>query len=251
MNLPEFEESLVFPWDDGEAGTTLVVGGILTLLSPLVVPGILVMGYGVLVIETVLDAGSTPPTFDDWGTIGVAGLKAVGILLAYLVVHLAIGVVLIAAILGAGGFRFPGVVLSPWRLPDIAGLSVVVGLLLAALVLGLGYLTPAAMVQLARSRRFRDAFAVSEVRSLAGSNAYASAWLLTLVVFVADGVALLVLNMIAVGVILGGFVSFYAVVSVAFLYGRGAHEAGVRTAGPHSTAGSTASNDPSGSTDSS
>lgn len=174
-----------------------------------------------LVIETVLDAGSTPPTFDDWRTITGAGLKAVGILLAYLVVPVAIGFVLIAAILGAAGFHFPGVGLSPRRLPDIGGLAVVFGLLLAALVLGLGYLTPAAMVQLARSRRLRDAFTVSEVRTLAGSDAYASAWLLTLVVFVAAGVALLVLNMIAVGVILGGFVSFYAVVSVAFLYGRG------------------------------
>lgn len=44
INLPELEESLVFPWDDGEAGTTLVVGGLLTLLSPLVVPAILVLG---------------------------------------------------------------------------------------------------------------------------------------------------------------------------------------------------------------
>lgn len=222
----DLKQAVVYPWNDGESGTTLVGGGILTLLSPLVVPALLVMGYNLRVVASVLEGEGEPPVFDDWGALFVDGLKAAVVLLVYVLLPLAVGTAIVAAIAGAAGFRFgPG----PPRITGgfaLGGLAFVVALLLAGLALLVWYLAPAALVHLARTRRLRAAFSTDDVRELAEASAYGSAWLQALAVFAANAVVLLVLNSAGIGVILSGFITFYAFVAMSFLYAQGAREAG-------------------------
>lgn len=219
------KRALLYPWNDGDSGTTLVGGGILTLLSPLVIPALLVLGYTLRIVEAVMADEAEPPVFEDWVGLLVAGLKAAVVLVVYVVIPLAVGLAVLAAAAGAAGFRFGGPPTITGGLA-IGGLAFVVALLLAGLALLVWYLAPAALVHLARTHRLGAAFAVADVRELAESSAYGSMWLLSVGVFAANAVVLLVLNAAGVGVILSGFVSFYAFVAMAFLYARGAGEAG-------------------------
>lgn len=220
------ETALRYPWADGEAGTTLVGGGILTLLSPLVVPALLVLGYDLRVVETVLDGGEEPPVLGDWDALLVGGIKAAVVMIGYVVLPLAAGAVLLAVLANAVGIGLQRGLFSLADAAAAGGILLVLALLLAGLLLVVAYLAPAALVQLARTGRLGPAFAFSDVRELALNDAYGSAWLLSVAVFAANAVVLLVLNAAGVGVILSGFLSFYAFVAMAYLYARGAEEAG-------------------------
>lgn len=222
--------ALWYPWNDGKSGTTLVGGGILTLLSPLVIPALLVLGYLLRVVEAVLDDRDDPPAFGSWGALLVDGLKAAIVLLVYVLVPLVVGAILLAIIASAVGVRFDGGLPTLSNAAAVGGLFFVVALLLAGLALLVWYLAPAALVHLARTRRLGAAFAFGDVRRLAHASAYGSAWLLAVGVFAANAVVLLVLNAAGVGVILSGFLSFYAFVTMSFLYARGAGTAGVEVA---------------------
>lgn len=220
------ETALRYPWNDGESGTTLVAGGILTLLGPLLVPAFLVLGYTLRVVESELADAEEPPRFEDWPALLVDGVKAVVVLVAYLLVPMVVAAFVLAAIAGAAGFRFRGGLLTLTNAAAVGGIFLVVALLLAGLLLLVTYVAPAALVHLARTRRIGAAFAFDDVRELASADPYGSAWLLAVAVFAANAVVLLILNAAGVGVILSGFLSFYAFVAMSHLYADGARVAG-------------------------
>lgn len=224
-DLNTLKDAVRYPWAAGDAGVTLVVGGILTLLSPLVVPGLLVLGYGLRVVEARMDGRSTPPRFGNWRDLLVDGAKGGVVLLVYVVLPLIIGGVVVSLLLGATGRHFAG----PFGLRQgfaAGGLTLAGVLLLAGLALVVTYVAPAALVRLAATRRLRAAFEFDAVRRLAGADAYGAAWLLALAVFAATGVVLTVLYTVAIGVIVSGFVTFYAFVAMVYLYTQGAEAAG-------------------------
>lgn len=193
------KEALLYPWNDGESGTTLVGGGVLTLLSPLVVPALLVLGYNLRVVEAVLDGEDHPPRFEGWGGLLVDGIKAAVVLLGYVVAPMALGTALLAVLAGAAGFRFRG---GPPTISGglaVGGLAFIVALLLAGLALLVWYLAPAALVHLGRTRRLRAAFALDDLRKLVEADAYGSMWLLAVGIFAANAVVLLVLNAAGAG----------------------------------------------------
>lgn len=220
------ETALRYPWNGGESGTTLVIGGILTLLGPLLIPAFLVLGYTLRVVESELADAEEPPRFGDWGALLVDGVKAVVVLVAYLVVPMAVAAFGIGAIAGAAGIRFRGGLLTLSSAAAVGGIFLVIALLLAGLLLLVTYVAPAALVHLGRTRRLRAAFAFDDVRELGKADSFGSAWLLSVAVFAANAVALLILNAAGVGVILSGFLSFYAFVAMAHLYADGARAAG-------------------------
>lgn len=220
------ETALRYPWNDGESGTTLVAGGILTLLGPLLVPAFLVLGYTLRVVESELTGDADPPRFEDWGALLVDGGKAAVVLVGYLLVPMVVAAFVLGGLAGAAGFRFRGGVPTLTNAAAVGGIFLVVALLLAGLLLLLTYLAPAALVHLARTRRIGAAFALGDVRELASSDPYGSAWLLAVAVFAANAVVLLILNAAGVGVILSGFLSFYAFVAMAHLYADGARATG-------------------------
>ncbi|MFB6354234.1 MAG: DUF4013 domain-containing protein [Halobacteriales archaeon] len=226
-------DAVKYPWADGDAGVTLVVGGILTLLSPLLVPGVFVVGYGLRVVEATMDGREHPPGFGDPGALLATGLRGTVVLLAYVALPLLVGFAAVVAVGTAVGRPMPGDVFVPLRRGLFSGgLLFVLVFLLAGLVLVVAYLAPAALVHLGRTRRLGAAFAFGDVRRLAGADSYGAAWLLALAVFAAAGVVLAVLNAAAIGVVVSGFVTFYAFVAMAHLYASGAGAAGFEIDAP-------------------
>lgn len=221
------KDALLYPWDDGDAGTTLVAGGLLTLVGVLVLPALVVLGYWLRVVDAELDGDGSPPAMEGWADLLVDGAKAAVVLVAYLLAPFVVGFAVLVAVLGAFGFRTGRVVADPGTAAAVGGLALVGFVLLGALVLLLVYVAPAALVLLAGTGELRRAFEFGTVRSLVGADAYASAWLVGLVIFVLEAVALAVLNAASIGVVVSGFVGFYGLVATGHLYARGAREAGL------------------------
>lgn len=221
------KDALLYPWDDGEAGRTLVVGGLLTFLGVLVLPALVVLGYWLRVVEAELDDDGSPPAMAGWADLLLDGLKAALVLVAYVLVPLVVGFVVVGAVLGAFGFRTGRVVTDPGAAATAGGLALVAVVLLGALALLALYVAPAALVLLAGTGELSRAFAFGTVRDLVWTDAYAAAWLVGLVVVALETVALTVLNAASIGVIVSGFVGFYALLATGHLYARGAREAGL------------------------
>jgi hypothetical protein len=221
------------------AAKTLVIGTMMTLLSFLVVPLLLLTGYAVRVAERIVDEPHSQeegaPPFDEWGTIFYEGGKALAVGIAY-----ALPPVLVLAVTGAvstansGGLYSIG---APTPLTFVG--FAVAGLL----VLPCWYVGAAGFVNFVRMGRFSDAFKFSQFTHILKSSVYARRWLLALGLVVVYGVlggvfALLPYN---VGVVPAAVVGFYVSVASTFLYAHGFEEARtLETATDDSTSQATA-----------
>ncbi|ELK50823.1 hypothetical protein D320_16325, partial [Haloferax sp. BAB-2207] len=79
---------------------TVLIGGVLGLLSVLIVPTFLVIGYLLRVVRATMKGDEEPPVFDDWGEMAIDGVKGFAIAFVY---------ALVPAII-AGVFGFAGIV---------------------------------------------------------------------------------------------------------------------------------------------
>lgn len=207
------ETALRYPWDDGDGAVTIAIGGILSILSFLLVPVVLIAGYTLRVLGAVAEDEEAPlPAWEDWTGLFVDGLKAVVVTLVY-----GIGPVLLVAL---------GVlaVLVPFMgsVPRFVSLTFV-GLTLFALpltLLGL-YLLPAALVRVATTDRVGAAFAVRSVWRTATTGTYVTGWLYGFGITLLAGVLSSLLAATVIGGVLAPFVTFYAGVSAAYCYARG------------------------------
>lgn len=210
-----FVESLTYPRSGTDAAKTILIGGILTVFGVLLVPLLLVGGYSVRVVRSVLAGEERPPAFEAWGELFVDGVKAVAVFVAYVAlptVVLVATVILTALTFDAGlGGRL------------VAGGLALVGLSVAGvLYLACWYVGTAGFVNFAKTGELGAAFAVGDLRPVLTSGAYATAWLLALVVLVGSSIVVGALEVVpVVGWVIGGFVTFYASVSTTYLYARG------------------------------
>lgn len=210
-----FEAAITYPRKGASGWKTIAIGGILTLLSFLVIPLVLVLGYGARVLRETAGAPETEsaPVFDDWGDLFVDGLKQLAVALVYLlvpalVVGVSAGGIVLAAISGSGTPRVGAI------------LGAVGGLFLASvLFLVAYYLLPAALAFVAVSGRLGDAFDIGRMRALVTTREYATRWLVALVVLVIAGAVAGMLSATGIGGLLAPFVTFYGTVSAYFLYG--------------------------------
>jgi len=213
------EASLNYLRESDDAVVTLLLGGVLLLASPLLIPAFAVLGYVVRVLRRTADGDDEPPVFDAWGELLVDGLKA--FVVAFVYSLLPLSVVAVAVGLSIGTLvAVPG--------GETAGVgTVVVGLivlvaglvsLLASLV-GL-YVTPAALAAVADSGRVGDGFALGALWGVISKRAYATGWLTAAVVVLAGSLAVGVLSVVPIlGTIAGLFVQFYALVAAAAVVG--------------------------------
>ncbi|VTT85330.1 unknown [Halorubrum sp. DM2] len=217
------ESSLNYLRDGDDAVVTTVIGGLLLLASPLVIPSFLVFGYVARVVRGTADGDDEPPVFEAWGDLLVDGLKTFAVTFVYSLVPLA--VVAVAAVVALGTF-----VVVPGGGAGGGGTflgAAVVGILVLALGLvgfalslaGL-YVTPAAVAAVAESGKVGDGFAVTTLWGVVTKRAYATGWLTAAVVVLAGALAIGVLSVVPVlGTIAGVFVQFYALVAAAAIIG--------------------------------
>ena len=214
--------SLTYLRDGDDAVVTVLIGGVLLVASPLVVPSVLVLGYVSRVLRRTADGDDAPPAFEAWVDLLVDGLKAFVVAFVYSLLPLA--VLAIAAALALGTFV---VVPGGGDAGAAAG-----GLALGALALALGiagvvvslvglYVTPAALAAVAESGRVGDGFAIGALWTAVSKRAYAIGWLTAAAIVLAGTLAIGVLSVVPVlGTIAGFFVQFYALVAAAAVVGR-------------------------------
>lgn len=206
-----------------------VVGSLLVLGSPLVVPLLVLVGYCVRVLGTSIEGAEEPPPFDDWSALVRTGGVGTAITLAYLLAPLAVAGLLAALLLVGGRYGLAGIAPHLGGRPAIVwGVSVVAaalaGLVSLAVVGGtllVYYLLPAALARYAATGRVGAAFDRTALTSIATSGEYflamAAVQLVPLVVPVVALAGLLTV----VGVVALPALPFLAAVLVARLVGRG------------------------------
>jgi len=215
-----FQEAITYPRESDSAVKTIAIGGALLFLSVLVVPLFFVFGYVVRTLRAVLNGETEPPVFDDWGELGMDGLKAFAIAFVYSLVPTVI--VTAALFLTVVSFGPSGDTLLSGL---VAGLLVTVAVLgMLVISLAAAYAVPAAVVAYVRTDSVGAAFSPSELRPLVFSRTYATGWLVAFGISLIAGVVISVLNATVVGAVLAPFVVFYAYVAGTYAIGTAVRE---------------------------
>ncbi|MFA1610874.1 DUF4013 domain-containing protein [Halobellus rubicundus] len=225
------QQSLQYLRNDEDSWlTTVLIGGVLSLLGALVIPAILVLGYLVRVVRETMRGNEHPPAFDEWGDLLGDGLRAFAVVVVYGLVPAVVS----AVVIGGGVLSFVVVggstagMSGPGAVGPQSGLGLGIGLLVIlvggvlALVLTLlaAYIVPAAIATIAEHDDLSRAFSVGELRPVLTSGTYATAWLSGFAIVLAAGLVAGALNAIPpVGFLAGGFLGFYAAVAAYYLIG--------------------------------
>lgn len=207
--------SFEYPRTGTDWERTVVIGGVLSILSFLLIPAFVLMGYLLRVLRATMHGDTDhPPVFDDWGELTIDGLKGYLIVLAY-------GLIPAIVFLGTFVFGFLGLASGSDAGAATGGLVLLVGSLVT-LVLGLAvaYVLPAAILNYAEKDRLGAGFAVGDISSVLANRAYMRAFAYVLAVFIGFGIVAGLLNVIPVlGAIVSAFVGFYVSVMAAYIYG--------------------------------
>ncbi|RLM88352.1 DUF4013 domain-containing protein [Halobellus sp. Atlit-38R] len=215
-------DALHYPLDSDDWLRTILIGGLLSVLSVLVLPVPLLQGYYVRVLRGTTRGDAAPPAFDEWGDLFVDGLKLIGVNIAVsIVVVVAMFVVGIVTGFGSAIGSGAGPVIGSGANGGLGGLggllTVVAFFAFVAFALLLGYVAPAMFANFAREDSMASAFDVSTVLAAATTADYLIAWVLAVVVALVLGTIASLLGIVVVGI----FALFYVQVVTYYLFGRG------------------------------
>lgn len=198
----------------GEWVGRILIGGVLALLSVLVLPAFIVFGYLVEVARSTIAGDDEPPEFDNWGELLKDGFIGSIIAIAYSIIPIAviggIGTVLVgggAALGGDGGGL-------------IAGFGILSVLLLIPIFLLIYYIVPAAISAYADQGTVGAAFSPQRLKPVLLSGSYLVAVLSPIIVGVVIQVVATVLAITFVGLVLVPFIQFYGNVAVFRMFGK-------------------------------
>ncbi|WP_254838258.1 DUF4013 domain-containing protein [Natronomonas marina] len=214
--MSSIEDAITYPTESDDWIVTVLIGGVMLLLSFLVIPAFIAYGYLVRAIQSNLDGEPEPPTFGDWGELIVDGLKVFVVGLIYMLIPLAVlgftvGTAIIALLTGSDAGA-------------AAGFGTLMVGLLVGFVLSLifGYLAVVGIVNFVHKDSFGAAFDVGTIREVGFDSDFAVPWLISVGVFLAAGLVAGVLNIIPfLGGLVGVFLNFYALIVAANLWADG------------------------------
>ncbi|SDR17040.1 DUF4013 domain-containing protein [Natronobacterium texcoconense] len=205
-------EAINYLKESDDVWKTTILGGVFLLFSFLLIPLFFVWGYVVRVLDRTANGNDEPPVFDDWSELTVDGAKASVILLAYALIPIVVGIVLVAAVAGVTGGE-----------PGSAGAAALVlaGLVTLAVAVGAAYVVPAGLANFASERRIRAGFHLETLRPVLSSGRYAAGWLLAVGIVVVGSFVSGILSPIPfLGPVLGAIVGFYALVAAYYVVGH-------------------------------
>ncbi|EMA52458.1 MULTISPECIES: DUF4013 domain-containing protein [Halococcus] len=214
-------DALNYLRNSDDALVTVLIGGLLSVFGFLLIPVFFVNGYLVRVLRRTAAGDETAPVFDDWGRMGIEGLKATVIAIVYGFVPFVVGAVLVGgsavAIATGGSVDGGSAAVGAGVLGLLVGLAITFVLGLAA-----WYVIPAATANFAERGTLAAAFDFGTLRPILFSGAYATGWLLALGVIVGGGIIAGAFNAVIpiLGAVPGLFVSFYASVAAYYVIGR-------------------------------
>ena len=194
-------EAINYPRESDHVLRTVLIGGVLSLLSILIIPALILGGYGIKVLRRTTTGNDELPQFEDWGTLALDGLKGLGIAIGYLLAPM----VLFALTIGV-----------------LSGTLQTLGILVTAVVyLGALYCLPAATTVFAREEQFGAAFAVTHLRPVVTSQQYLGGWARVVAIGFVAGLVMGVIGLVPIlGAIAGVFVGFYVSLVTAYLFGH-------------------------------
>ena len=199
-------EAINYPRESDHVLKTVLIGGVLSLLSVLIIPALILGGYGIRVLRHTTLGDDELPQFGDWGKLALDGLKGIAIAIAYLLIPMALFALSIGVL--SGTLQMLGLVVSA-----IAYLAAI-------------YCLPAATTVFAREERVGAAFAMSNLRSVVTSQHYVGGWLRAVVVGFVAGLVMGVIGLVPIlGAIVGVFIAFYVNLVIAYLFGHAVADA--------------------------
>lgn len=214
--MSSIEDALRYPTNHDDWIVTLLIGGVLSLFSFLIIPLFIVYGYIVRVIRNSIDGDPEPPVFDEWGELLVDGIKAAIIIFVYMLIPLIVAAVMVGGSIGA--------MMAGGRGGAAAGIAgLIVGLLVTfVLSLVFGYIAVAAVVNFAHEDDIGAGFDFGTLREVMLDRDYAVAWALSVAVFIGAAVISGLFNVIPIlGAVISTFVFFYAQMVGATLWADG------------------------------
>lgn len=170
-------DALSYP-QSGDGWRSVLIGGLLTFFSWLLIPGFIVWGYYMRVLRGVALEEEEAPRFDDWGDLLVDGFKSFLIVMGYLFLPMLLVFVLAFVAFLIGGEDL-GVVLA-----------LLVGLFGIVVMLGMIYLLPVALTAFALTDRLGAAFEIGSVTASAFTGDYGVSVLLSTILSAGVGMAL-------------------------------------------------------------
>lgn len=218
--MTSLEAALRYPMEHDDWMKTILIGGVLSVFSFLLVPLLPVYGYLVRVLRHRLAGEPEPPTFGDWGELFADGLKAFVVVFVYMLVPVIVGAVTVG-----GSFAAMATGTRSGAAAGMGGLAL--GFLLTfVLTLVFGYVAVAALVNFAREDSLGAAFDFGTIRAVATNREYAVAWLLAAAAFFGASVVAGLLNVVPfLGAIVGAFLLFYVQIAAARLWADGFSDA--------------------------
>lgn len=190
-------DAISYPTERDDWLKTILIGGVLSLISFFIIPAFIIAGYQVRVLRYAATDEQAPPTFGDWGDLIVDGLKVFLIVIAYI-------------------FIIETVLFIGLMMDSVVG--TVIALVALLLLLVATYLLPVALTNFALTGSIGDAFDISTITDAGFTSEYFIALVLAVVVgFVFNIVASFAMILLFAGV----FVMFYAIIVVCYLIGQG------------------------------
>lgn len=215
-------ESINYLRESDDVFKTVFVGGILVLVSFLLIPAFTVVGYLMRVVRRTSDGDDEAPTFesvDDGVEMTMEGLKGFVVIFVYSLIPAVVGGVLIGGAIMS--FIFGGATDSGGFL-GLGFLGFVLGVLLSV-VLGIAaaYVIPAALSNVAQKGTIGAGFEFGVLGSVLTSGTYVRGWLLAFGVVILGGILLSVLSIVPLlGTVVGVFVQFYFLVAAYYIIGH-------------------------------
>lgn len=212
----DIEALATYPTESDDWVITVLIGGVASLLTFLIIPIFAVAGYLVRAIRAGMEDADEPPVFDDWGTLLKEGVVAAAIGLVYQIIPIAVFAVAVGGSVLA--------ILSGSETGAGVGLLGLVGGFAISWVLSIlfWYVGTIGIANYAREGRFAAGFDLATIRSVVTSGEYLYAWLYVIALNFVVGVVAGLLNIIPfLGSVLAVFVGFYALVIAGWLWGDG------------------------------
>lgn len=209
-------DAITYPMESDDWITTILIGGVLSLLSFLIVPIFLVFGYQIRVVRARLDGDPVPPTFGDWGELLADGLKAFVIYVIYLLVPTIVFVVTVGGAIAAAATG------GEEGIP--AAITGAIGGFLISFLLSLifGYFAAVGIVNFARRDSVGAAFDFGTIIDVATDMEFLVAFLIAVAVAIGFGIVNGALNVVPIlGTIAGIFVIFYGQIVTAYIWTEG------------------------------
>lgn len=212
-------ESLNYLRDSDDAVRTVVIGGVLGFLSFLLVPTFFVLGYLMRVIRASGAGDEQAPVFDDWGEMGIEGVKAFVVTFVWSLIPVVIASVLVF-------FGVLGVASNNSGLGAVGFLLLLVSALVTlVLSLALAYVLPAVLANFAHEGTIGSGFDFAAIRQVVTDREYARGWVYAFAVILGVAVVVGVVNVIPllgqlITFVLGPFAFFYASVAAYYIIGK-------------------------------